>query len=60
MCYERWMWRHRRADEAGRHLWDLFERETAGEPPRVVSDDEPEFETPEPTAREAEESQVPG
>jgi hypothetical protein len=59
MCYERWMWRRARADEEGRRVWDLFDRETAGEPPRPVSDQERDAEVPEPTAREPEEAGAP-
>jgi hypothetical protein len=51
MCYEKWtQWRHERAREEDRSVWDLFERETATEPPRYVSDDElpvPERTVPE-------------
>ena len=52
MCYERWMtWRRERAEEEGRRVWDLFDRETRTEPPRPLSD-EPEVEAPKPTAPE--------
>ena len=53
MCDERWMlWRQERAREEGRRVWDLFDRETRTEPPRTVSDDDPEPVVVEPPAPE--------
>jgi hypothetical protein len=43
MCHEMWrLWRRERARDEEESVWDLFDRETRGEPPRYVSDDDPE------------------
>jgi hypothetical protein len=53
MCHEMWSRRLReRAQEEGRQVWDLFDRETREEPPQPVADKERPDEEREPVMTE--------